>query len=99
MKVCHGICVANKEGQEGMLIGHAWLECDHDEVPQEDGSIAKGRIAIDCIWLKAIPVDHYRKQLQASYIVEYTPDEFMDLWHKNNYPGPWDPQIIPLCKK
>lgn len=86
-RMCHGICVANKPGEEGTLIAHAWIELDHPE---------HGRIAIDPIWLVAQPADHYRKTLQVSYVAMYSRAEFLRLWAERNYPGPWDERVRAL---
>lgn len=81
--VCHGVGTANRPGQEGMKIAHAWLEAD----------IGKERVALDCVWLVFQSAALYRKNLQAEYVVEYAPEEFMRLWTEHDFPGPWDPTI------
>ncbi len=86
-RMCHGIGVANKPGQEGTPIAHAWIELDH---PQH------GRIAIDPIWLLAQPADRYRENLQAEYVVTYSRAEFLRLWARHGFPGPWDEKVHAL---
>jgi hypothetical protein len=81
--ICHGVGIANKPGEEGLRIAHAWLEFDY---PQ-------GKAAIDPIWLVAQPADHYRKNLKAELVVTYSKEEFISLWKKHDYPGPWDERI------
>lgn len=82
--LCHGLGIANMPGQEGTVIGHAWLEWN-----DEDGQ----RVALDTTWFKAMYASHYRKNLQLSYIVEYTRAEAISLWKSHDYPGPWDLRI------
>jgi hypothetical protein len=85
--MCHGVGIANKPGEEGRRIAHAWIELDHPEY---------GRIAIDPIWLCAQEADHYRKNLQVEYVVMYSREEFLRLWAEHDYPGPWDKRVKPL---
>jgi hypothetical protein len=56
--MCHGTGVANKSGEEGTPIVHAWIEFDHPE---------HGRVAIDPIWLEAQRAEDYRRTLQVNY--------------------------------
>jgi hypothetical protein len=84
LRMVHGIGIANRPGQEGLRVAHAWLEFPHEKV---------GKVAFDPIWLKFVPADLYRKNLQVQYSVEYTRWDFMDLWHKHEFPGPWDEKI------
>ncbi|MBX4215579.1 hypothetical protein KW797_01375 [Candidatus Parcubacteria bacterium] len=86
--MCHGLGVATWPGQEGKRIAHAWLEFDHEGK----------RAALDCIWMVAQPADFYRNNLKADYVVEYTKDEFMRLWHEHNFPGPWDELLKKFTK-
>lgn len=80
----HGICVANKIGQEGELIAHAWLEFTHTDAC---------RYAIDPIYMVAMPIEKYRADLQVKNMVVYSRKEFMALWLQHNFPGPWEPAI------
>lgn len=86
-RMCHGVGIANKPGEEGMPIAHAWIELDHP---------AHGRIAVDPIWLVAQSADHYRKNLQVEYVVVYSRAEFLRLWEQHGYPGPWDERVQSL---
>lgn len=81
--MCHGIGIANRPGQEGTRIAHAWLEFDHNGE----------RVALDCIWLIYQRASEYREKLQLQYVVEYPREEFMRLWAQNNFPGPWDVRV------
>lgn len=83
-QMCHGIGIANKPGEEGTPIAHAWVELDHPE---------HGRIAIDPIWLIAQPVARYHETLQVSYVVRYGRAEFLRLWAERGFPGPWDEKV------
>jgi hypothetical protein len=83
-QMCHGIGIANKAGEEGNRIAHAWIEMDHPE---------HGRIAIDPIWLVAQSADQYRKNLQVEYAVTYSRAEFVRLWAERDFPGPWDERV------
>lgn len=85
VKVCHAIGIATLPGQEGRVMAHAWLE--------KDG------YAYDVIWAAKCPVEKYRADLNISYIVEYSTMEFMQLYIKTNYPGPWDPKILAITEK
>ena len=89
LTMCHGIGIANKPGEEGLTIAHAWLEFNHSEC---------GRIAFDPIWLVAKDADHYRSSLQASLIITYTPKEFLSLWARHYYPGPYDERVLKHTK-
>jgi len=82
-KICHGIGIATAPGQEGQTMKHAWLEDDTH--------------AFDTTYGFKLRKDQYRKDLSISYCVEYTPPEFMALWMKHDYPGPWDQTIIERC--
>lgn len=82
--IVHGIGVANKPGEEGRKIAHAWIEFDHPE---------HGRLAIDPIWLVAQSADIYRKNLQVEHSIAYSREEFLKLWAKHNFPGPWDDRV------
>lgn len=82
--VVHGIGVSNFPGQEGMAIGHAWLE----------GTIDKRWAVIDVIWNIATTVENYYKQLQLSHMVVYPRKQFLKLWGETGFPGPWDKKII-----
>lgn len=86
-RMCHGIGVANKPGEEGTPIAHAWIELDHPE---------HGRVAIDPIWLVAQPADRYRENLQVEYVVTYRRAEFLRLWAERGFPGPWDEKVFSL---
>lgn len=83
--VCHGVGIANRPGQEGMKIAHAWLEFERE------GHV----IAFDCIWLMFQKAGTYRERLQLSYAVKYSKQEFIRLWNQYGFPGPWDEQIKP----
>jgi hypothetical protein len=50
-------------------------------------------IAIDPIWLVAQRADQYREALQVEYAVTYSREEFLRLWAKHDYPGPWDEKV------
>lgn len=86
-RMCHGIGIANKPGEEGTPIAHAWIEFDHPE---------HGRVAIDPIWLLAQRAVRYRKTLQVGYVVSYGRAEFLRLWVDHNFPGPWDERVKAL---
>lgn len=90
MKVCHGLGVANMPGQEGKAIAHAWIEFDH-----VDNNF---RVAMDTTWGEFVSAEVYRKDLKMNYVVEYTPEEFVNMWRKHNYPGPWDYKLVELQK-
>jgi hypothetical protein len=83
LTMCHGIGIANKPGEEGLRIAHAWLEFDSP----------KGRAAIDPIWLVAQLASEYRKNLKAELVVTYSAKKSISLWTKHDYPGPWDDRI------
>lgn len=78
-KICHGIGVATIPGQEGQVIGHAWLE--------RDG------FAFDTTWGAKCPIEKYRRDLGLTYVVEYSPMQFFAAWVATNNPGPWDEKI------
>ena len=86
-RMCHGTGIANKPGEEGNPIAHAWIELDHP---------THGRIAIDPIWLIAQSADRYRRNLQVGYVVTYGRAEFLRLWAEHNHPGPWDARVWAL---
>ena len=79
VRLVHAIVTANFPGQEGLIVGHAWVEGDG--------------IALDTTWGKNFPKDAYRKALKATNIVEYTMQEAHDMWAKEGHPGPWDEKI------
>lgn len=81
--VCHGVCVATREDQKGMIIGHAWLEFQHEGET----------VAMDCIWLKFIRAVEYRKHMNPLYAVRYGREEFIRLWKLHDFPGPWDERV------
>lgn len=83
LTICHGIGIANRPGQEGLKIAHAWIEFDH----------GKERVAFDCIWLQFLPAKKYRDDLKLEYVVEYSKQEFMRLWMLHDFPGAWDEKI------
>jgi hypothetical protein len=81
--LCHGVCVANFPGQEGVIVGHAWLEFNHDG---EEG-------VIDTTWGKIIKKDNYYSQIQVLYKVTYTRDEAAEMNLIQGFSGPWDLQV------
>lgn len=83
LRMCHGIGIANKPGQEGTRIAHAWLECE----------LKMGRVALDPVWLVFQSADLYRYKLQVERVVEYTFEDFMHFWKEHGFPGPWDEEI------
>lgn len=83
LTVCHGIGIANRPGQEGWKIAHAWLEFDHPD----------GKAAIDPLWLVAQRADNYRSNLKVELVVEYSVANFLTLWTLHDFPGPWDDRI------
>lgn len=87
----HGIGVANLPGQEGELMGHAWLEFTHPKTGQ--------KLAMDCVWLKFVPRDHYHRECKVRFCVKYTFDEFMQLWVQHDYPGPYHPKILAITER
>jgi hypothetical protein len=89
-KLCHGIGIANIPGQEGKLMGHAWIEY-YDKK-------RKVTAAFDTTWGISTPADHYRKQLNLSYCVVYTKREAFANWSKTDMPGPWDPKIFAITE-
>lgn len=82
--MCHGVCIANKPGEEGETIAHAWLEFVHEDFKT---------YAVDPIFMVAQDRYEYRKNLKPSYIRQYKFKEFFELWTLHDYPGPWDPEI------
>jgi len=85
ISMVHGIGIANKPGEEGNEIAHAWVEFTHTD---------NERYAIDPIWMVAQPVKIYRNNLKVNYAVEYKKIDFMQRWIKTNFPGPWDDKIF-----
>jgi hypothetical protein len=83
LKICHGIGIANMPGQEGLEIAHAWLEW--------------GGAAYDCIWGVRVPLSVARKDF--SYVVEYSRSEFLSLWLKHDFAGPWDAKIAAVIER
>jgi hypothetical protein len=81
----HGIGVANMPGQEGELMGHAWLELNHPKTGQ--------KLAMDCLWHEFVPRDQYHRDLKVRFCVKYKFDEFMQLWLEHDNPGPWNEKI------
>jgi len=79
----HGIGVANMPGEEGNIVGHAWIEFTLDG----------RRLALDTTWGIATTVENYRGQLNVSHAVEYTREEFEHLWRRYGFPGPFDLKI------
>jgi hypothetical protein len=88
--ICHGVCVSNLPGQEGEHMAHAWIELIHEKY---------GHVAIDPIWLVAMPQEKYRKDTKCEYVVTYTRAEFMRLWRETDYPGPWDERVAVYTKE
>lgn len=88
MKMCHGVGTSNHPDSMGKKIAHAWIEFDH---PQ-------GRVAFDPIFLLDQSAEIYRRNFQAEIVVEYTYKEFMRLWAKNDFPGPYDIRVSALAK-
>lgn len=89
-RMCHGIGIANLTGQEGRRIAHAWIEFDHPK---------HGVVAIDPIWLIPQSAEIYRKNLQVEYSVTYNCTDFIALWVKYDYPGPYDDKIKALTER
>lgn len=85
----HGTGITNMPGEEGRDMGHAWLEFDYEGV----------RYAYDAIWGVARPVDKYRRDLQVGFTVTYELKEFVRIWTKKKYPGPWNDRILNVVKK
>lgn len=81
--ICHGIGVANVPGQEGQTMAHAWLEYTFDNI----------RCAMDTTWGVVELASAYRRDLKLAYVVEYDYLEFLMLWARHNYPGPFDKNI------
>lgn len=86
-RLCHGIGIANYPGQENKKIAHAWLEFDHNI-----------RIAYDAIWGSHLVASVYRKTLKIERVEEYTYEEALTMGKKYDYPGPWDEEIVKICK-
>lgn len=84
MYICHGVGIANAPGQKGLRIQHAWLEFPS----------AAGTIALDTTWGLKQMASLYRENFQLQYCVTYSRSQFLDLWEKHNFPGPWDPKIV-----
>jgi hypothetical protein len=88
-RICHGLGIANMPGQEGRLMGHAWIEFDRDGT----------RMAFDAIWGIVARAQDYRETLQLKYSVEYTKEQFLGYWKFYDYPGPWDKMILDVVDK
>ncbi len=84
IRLCHGLGVANAPGQEGLVMGHAWVELV-DPI--------KGKLAFDTTWGTVQPAEQYRLGGKVFYVVEYTREVALCLWKLHNYPGPWDLRI------
>jgi hypothetical protein len=82
--VCHGICIANAPGEEGITITNAWFEWDD--------------ISYDTIMGYSYPAEFFRSKIQTSLVKRYSIKEFMRLWKKYDYPGPWDEKLIQIQK-
>lgn len=87
-KVCHGIGIANRPGEEGRTIAHAWLEALNK--------------SYDVVWGVWVPKQKYRADLKARDVREYGWEEFYATWRQYDYPGPWDHKVIaalqPKCR-
>ena len=83
-RLCHGIAIANFPGQEGLTVGHAWIEYDSD-----DGT----RIAMDTTWGLRQRATTSRKGLKVMHVREYSRAEAQMRWKMLGMPGPWDPAI------
>lgn len=79
-KLCHGIGKATREGEEGYIIAHAWLEFSNG-------------VAFDPIYCVSQPAQEYRANLRVHYIAIYDRKEALELWTKTDYPGPWEEKI------
>lgn len=88
MKICHGVGISNHPDSMGKKIAHAWIEFDH---PQ-------GRAAFDPIFLIAQSAGIYRRNFKVEVVVEYNKKEFIRLWKKNDFAGPYDVRIAALAK-
>ncbi len=88
MKMCHGVGISNHPDSMGKKVAHAWIEFDHP----------KGRAAFDPIFLLAQSSEIYRKNFDVEIVVEYTQKEFMRLWKKNDFPGPYDVRVAALAR-
>lgn len=88
MRMCHGVGISNHPDSMGKKIAHAWVEFDH---PQ-------GRAAFDPIFLLAQSAEIYRKNFKTEIVVEYTTEEFIRLWKKSEFPGPYDVRVAALTK-
>lgn len=82
-RLCHGIGTANMPGQEGLEMGHAWVECNRGLI----------RVAFDTTWGMIQNAAVYRKRGDLRAIVEYTAGQARLLWEIYDMPGPWDPAI------
>lgn len=85
LRICHGIGVANMPGQIGNAIGHAWLEWDG--------------LVYDTTWGCIVYAKKYREDLKISFVVEYSRSQFLKLWKKHDYPGPWENKILRVINK
>ena len=88
-RLCHGIGVANMPGQEGNVMGHAWIEFDHQG----------RRAAYDSIWGVTTSAEKYRADLKLEYVREYTFEDAVVLGHLHDYSGPWDDKIKAITDK
>ena len=82
-RLCHGIGIATMPGQEGNVMGHAWVEYDHGLT----------RMAIDTTWGVQQEAGVYRRKMRLNYVREYTRDQAIWLWKFKGNPGPWDMAI------
>lgn len=87
--MCHGTGISNLPGERREPMAHAWLEFNMKGI----------RVALDPIWMIAMPVKKYRRDLKLKYVVEYPAQEFVVLWKKAKNPGPYDPKIQALTKE
>lgn len=90
MRMCHGIGISNHPETIGKTIAHAWIEFDHKD---------HGRVAVDPIFLVAQTAQQYRGNFKCSLVVEYTKEQFMQLWAQHDFPGPWDSRIAQHTKE
>jgi hypothetical protein len=86
MNLVHGIGVSNFPGQEGLQMGHAWVEWT------QRGK----RFALDPIWGVILPAEENMKMGQFSYVKRYTKKEALKLFKKTKFPGPWDQKIFAI---
>lgn len=89
IKMCHGVGISNHPDSIGKKIAHAWIEFDHPH----------GRAAFDPIFLIAQSAQIYRRNFKAEIVVEYTRKEFLQLWKKNDFPGPYDKSIAAFTRE